>query len=457
MSSILLPRRLFLRGAAGVAVGLPLLESLGTRSARAQTEPFRYAIFMSQHNGCLQNKFWPATNEVALTKARLVQDLATGDKAVGVLADYAEKLNIVYGLRYRHSGTGCGHADGCFQALTASTPDGENSNETLAMGPSLDWVISQALDEPGSEPVSMYAGATSSFLGDAILYRGPKERRAGERDPLNAYKRLFGMTMPGGEEPGAAEQNALALQRKSVNDLVRGQMQTLLARPELSGADRTRLDAHFQAIRDLEVKVSMGCTPTQPGQIDSSNLDQVIRTHLDVIAMAMACGKSHAASLNIGNGNDQTQYVIDGVKFERYHHISHRVKSDGSDGEAIPDAEELHHKIDKHFAGYFKYLLDKLSSFTTPTGTLLEDRATDWMNDLADGPPHGSNNLPSVVAGGAGGKLKTGQYLRGNFGINKIHNSIGAALGLLNAAGQPLDDFGAADYEKGRIDAMMAG
>jgi hypothetical protein len=452
------PRRLFLRGAAGVAIGLPLLEGLGvgTRTARAQQEPFRYAIFMGQHNGVLQNKFWPATNDAALTKARLEQDLATGDKAVGVLANYAEKLNIVYGLRYRHSGTGCGHADGCFQALTASTPDGNNSNETLAMGPSLDWVISQALDEPGSEPVSLYAGATSSFLGDVLLYRGPQERRAGERNPLNAYQRLFGMTMPGGEDPGAAEQNALALQRKSVNDVLRGQMQSLLGRPELSGADKTRLDAHFQAIRDLEIKMSMGCQITAPAEVDSDDLDLLIQTHCDVIAMAMACGKSHAATLNIGNGNDQTQYVIDGVKFERYHHISHRVRSDGSDGAAIPDAEELHHKIDKHFAGYFKYLLDKLSSFTTPTGTLLDDGATVWFNDLADGPPHGSTNVPWVVAGGAGGKLKTGQYIRGNFGINKIHNSIGAALGLTNGAGQPLDDFGAEDYEPGRIDAMMA-
>jgi hypothetical protein len=447
---------LFLRGAAGAAIGLPLLESLGTKSASAQMEPHRYAIFVRQGNGVLQDKFWPTSMGGALTKAGLEQDLATDDRTVGLLAAYAEKLNIVYGLRYRHSGSGCGHADGCFQALTASTPDGNNSNETLAMGPSLDWVISQALDEPGSEPVSLYAGATSTFLGDVLLYSGPKQRRAGERNALNVYQRLFGTTMPGGGDPDANEQNRLALQRQSVNDLVREQMKALLARPELSAPDKTRLDSHFQAIRDLEVKMAMGCQISPLGEIDDDNLDQVIQTHMDVIAMAMACGKSHAASLCIGNGNDQTQYIIDGVKFERYHHISHRVRSDGSDGVDIPDAEALHHEIDKKFATYFKYLLDKLSSFTTPTGTLLDDGATVWFNDLADGPPHGSTNLPWVVAGGAGGKLKCGQYIRGTFTVNKIHNSIGAAVGLTNAAGQPLDDFGADDYEKGRIDAMTA-
>ncbi len=458
MSRLMKPmnRRLFLRGAAGVTVGLPLLESLGlVRQARAQDAVHRYAIFMRQGNGVLQEKFWPSSAG-AITKASLEADLASGDAAVGVLADYAEKLNIVRGLSYEYSGSGCGHADGCFQCLTSADKDGNNSNETLAMGPSLDWVISQALDAPGSEPVSLYAGATSSFLGDVILYRGPQERRAGERDPLNAYTRLFGMDpVDPGADPNTDAQNRLALQRKSVNDIVRTEMQSLLGRSELSANDKKRLQDHFDAIRDLEVQISMGCAPTPLGAFDEENVDQVVQTHMDLIALSMACGKSHAATLCIGNGNDQTQYIVDGVQFERYHHISHRVRSDGSDGEEIPDAEELHHKIDKKFAGYFKYLLDKLSSYTTPTGTLLDDGATVWLNDLANGPPHGSQDVPWVVAGSAGGKLSTGQFRDGDWTINKIHNTIGAAVGLTNGAGEPLDDFGDAGYEPGHIDGML--
>jgi hypothetical protein len=169
----------------------------------------------------------------------------------------------------------------------------------------------------------------------------------------------------------------------------------------------------------------------------------------------MACGKSHAATLCIGNGNDQTQYVIDGQVMERYHHISHRVRSDGSDGEAIPDAELLHHRSDKKFAGYFKYMLDKLSSVQTPTGTLLDDGVSAWLNDLASGPPHGSKPVPWVLAGGAGGALKTGQYIRGDFSINKILNTIGAAVGVKNGEGAPLDDFGDGGYQKGHIDGML--
>lgn len=449
-----LSRRLFLSSAAGVTVGLPLLEGFGPRSARAQEEgAFRYAIFLRQGNGIVQEDFWPS-QAGTLTSASMQADADMGDKATSVLAPYADRLNLLHGVGYSHSGSGCGHADGCFQCLTASTKNGNFSNETLAMGESIDWAISQQLDADGVEPVSLYAGATSSFLGDVILYRGPMERRAGERDPMNAYMRLFGDML--GEEDGQdAALERLALQRKSVNDVVRTQMQELLARPELSMNDRKRLDDHFSAIRDLEVKIASGCQVTPLAEVPASDLDALVETQIDLIVMAMACGKSHAATLCIGNGNDQTQYVIDGQVMERYHHISHRVRSDGSDGEPIPDAELLHHRIDKKFAGYFKYLLERLDSVETPTGTLLDDGVSAWFNDLASGPPHGSKPVPWVLAGGAAGNLHTGQYLRGDYTINKVLNTIGAAVGMTNGDGAPLDDFGDPAYSKGHIDGML--
>jgi hypothetical protein len=465
MNKIKIPRRLFLRGAAGVTIGLPLLESLGmgelpllesfAPKARAQAEPFRYAVFMRQGNGVLQESFWPSAAG-ALTQASLQQDFETQDRTVGILAPYAEKMNAVYGLRYNFSTTGCGHADGCLQCLTSTAPNGNNSNESLATGPSLDWVISQALDPAGTEPVSLYAGATASFLGDVILYRAAEQRRAGERNPMNAYNRLFGMGGTAPVDPNQEEQARIALRRKSVNDVVRAHMQAVLGRPELSAGDKMRLDAHFSAIRDLEVQMAGGCQLTPLADFDSGNVDEVVQRHADIIALAMACGKSHVATLCIGNGNDQTQYTINGRVYERFHHISHRVRSDGSDGEEIPNAEQLHHDIDKKFAGYFKYLLDKLAAVTTPTGTLLDDGVTCWLNDLADGPAHSSRNVPWVLVGSAGGKLRTGQYVRGEWTINRIHNTIGAAVGLTNAAGEPLDDFGDPEYSPGHVDGLLA-
>jgi hypothetical protein len=233
-------------------------------------------------------------------------------------------------------------------------------------------------------------------------------------------------------------------------------MMEVLGRPELSRADRARLDAHFSAIRDIEAQLGGGSCQVEPlGAFSSSKVDEVVRVHSDLLALAMSCGKSHAGSLCIGNGNDQTQYEIDGKVYERFHHISHRVRSDGSSGEAIPNAEALHHNIDKKFAGYFKYLLDKFEAIKTPTGTLLDDGIAVWFNDLADGPAHASRNMPWILAGSAGGALKTGQYIKGDWTINRVHNTIGAAVGAKNAAGGRLDDFGDARYPKGHIDGLL--
>jgi hypothetical protein len=180
-----------------------------------------------------------------------------------------------------------------------------------------------------------------------------------------------------------------------------------------------------------------------------------------VIALAVACGKTRVATLQIGNGNDQTQYTVNGTKYERFHHISHRINSDGSDGTPIANADVKHHEVDKLFASMFKELLVALEARKTPTGSLLDEGVAIWLNDLSNGPPHSTRNMPYVCAGSCGGALKTGVYVdAGNVANNKyvthnkFLNTIGAAVGCKNAVGAPLDDFGDAGLEKGLIPAM---
>ena len=48
-----------------------------------------------------------------------------------------------------------------------------------------------------------------------------------------------------------------------MNDLIRAQMNTLLARKELSKSDKDRLDLHFTSIRDLEISMSAKLPDTE--------------------------------------------------------------------------------------------------------------------------------------------------------------------------------------------------
>jgi len=189
---------------------------------------------------------------------------------------------------------------------------------------------------------------------------------------------------------------------------------------------------------------------------DDGTIEDVIKAHFDIIALAMACGVRRAVTFQIGCGNDQTQYFVDGAVQLPYHKISHRINSDGDMGDPIPNAAYLHHLIDQKLLGLFGYLLDKLSSYQMPTGTLLDYGVACYTNDLSN-KFHSYDNVPYILAGGANGFLKTGQYVdAGGVHNNKILNTIGAAVGCKSSGGGPLDDFGDPSLEKGLVDSIVA-
>lgn len=456
-------RRHFLRGLFGVSMALPFLESLSPRKAEAgpgDIPPF--AIFMRQANGVVQKTddepemFWPS-NVGAITTDSLN---AEPDRTVADLSAYASRMILLKGINFGFPGNGCGHSGGGNQCLTAAqvsvTPSG---NESLSMGESIDNRIVRELNAPGIEPLTLYAGKKSGYINEVLSYRGEKDIRSAEHNPITAYNKLFGLS---DLDPEVLKK--LAAERKSVNDLVRSQMQTLLSRSDLGSNDKKRLDMHFQAIRDLEISLTCKLAPEEVAAMEmmspdaqlNDNIETVARMQMDIIALAMACGTTRAATLQIGDGNDSTEYTIDGVKQKSYHRISHRIDSDGDMGAPIVGAVDLHHKIDRIHAQLFKYLCDKLAAYDLGSGSLLDFGVAVWLNDLAN-KYHSYQDVPYVLIGSAGGYLKTGQYLDvGGVNNNKLLSTIGAACGCKNGAGGPLDDFGDPMLEKGQLLEIVA-
>lgn len=455
----MIQRRHFLRGLGGAVIALPFLETFAPKKALAAGYP-PFAVFMRQANGVVQKTdepemFWPKALG-ALTKADLASQT---DRAVSVLSDYADKLTIVSGVNFAFPGNGCGHSGGGNQCLTAAkVSDTPSGNESLAMGESIDNRIARELQPAGVEPLTLYAGKMSGYINEVLSYRGPKMIRAAERDPFVAYTKLF----------GAANIDAVALERlkaarSSVNDLVRGDMKALMGRTDLSTADRSRLQLHFDSIRDLEVKMACALPDMrlaemeaiQPTVGSSDNVQTVTKMQMDIIALAVACGAVRAATIQVGDGNDSTEYTINGQKQYSYHWISHRIQGDGDVGAVIDNAVQLHHEIDKIHGNLMKYLLDKLSSYSLGSGTLLDSGIVVWTNDLAD-KYHSYSNVPYVLAGSANGFLKTGQFIDGgDVSNNKMWNVVGSAVGCRNN-GKYMDDFGDPSLEPGFIEAMMA-
>lgn len=456
-------RRHFLRGAGGVVMALPFLETFAPRKAAAQDGGYPpYALFMREANGVVQatdgepEMFFPSQLG-NLTQASLASQT---DRAVSVLADYADKLTIVRGVNFAFPGNGCGHSGGGNQVLTAArvSPD-LSSNESLAMGESIDNRIATEL-HPDVEPLTLYAGRMAGYINEVLSYRGPKQLRAAEPNPFNAYQGLFGLSQL---EPEVLER--LKAQRQSVNDLVRADMQRLLSRTDLSKDDRDRLDLHFQSIKDLEVTMTCELPEMEVAamealeNVNSSDGDDVIKIaqmQMDILALAFACGAVRSATLQIGDGNDSTRYWINGEQQYSFHWISHRIQGDGDTGAPIENAYLLHHEIDKIHMNLMKYMCDKLSQYTIGSGTLLDSGIVVMTNDLSN-KYHSYTNVPYVIAGSANGFLRTGHYVdAGGVDNNKLFNTLGTAVGCTDGSGGPLTDFGDPELEPGLIDSMIA-
>lgn len=466
-------RRAFLAGLGGVAVGLPFLEGLAPREAKANAEGVEpFAIFFRQANGvaAAQNtdlgsepeRFWPTTT------GPLTPETVAG-RSLEELNDHLQRLLVVGNVNMQGFDFADGHARGALQGLTAQGPTvAGQGGDSEAAGESIDHRIGRELNPDGRDSLFLYAGKQNGWLGGpCISYRGPANRRAALHDPLLAYMTMMGLDSNQIEE--------LIARQASVNDMVRDQLQTLMASPKLSSNDVQRLQLHFDSIRELENNLSCNFEQDQlaiveglaPGYASDIG-DEVLaaaKAHMHVAALAVACGYTRSVAIQIGSGNDgSTRYrnLDDNSLMENFHYVSHRRASHDSSGDIIPDSDALHAMVDRHFAQTFKYLIDLLEGYELPNAESLVDCGICvWYNDNGNGPGHSRKNAPFIIAGGAGGFLKQGQFLEASNGEDVVNhaqllNTLGSAAGLRNANNELISDFGDASLERTPLFELLA-
>jgi len=434
-----LNRRAFLRAGA-IAVGLPFLEGLPERSAWAADAPPVFSLFIVAACGVVGSKFFPeATGPLSVASLAAL----TG-KATGVLSPHADHLLFLKNVNFPMAGpSSCGHAQGLCQSLTAA-PSGGSGGTAYSTGISADMVIAQAVNAGGADPLTLYAGnRRNGYIAERISFKGSGagQVRSADDNPYTLYSKLIGLTSGtgapmDGTDPVAAE---LLSSRKSVNDLVRAELNGLLSLPALSAADKQRLQQHFDSIRDAEIKMGqMGLACSQDGlatsQIEAFKtgfafktngmIEDVAKLHLELVALAFACNFNRVATLQHGDGTDATKYAVpsNASLGWPFHHLSHRVQSDAATG-MNPTAEQAHAEID---VLRMKTLLHGLDQFQARG--LFDKSFIMWTNHIADGPSHSFKNVPTIIAGNAGGYLKQGAYIdTGKVTNNLLFNTLIAA------------------------------
>jgi len=468
-------RRSFLRGVGGVSIGLPFLETFAPRRAAAQAAatPRRLAVFFN-HNGVNMDKWFPASAYGPLTPASF---MGTGMEPI---AAYAPKILLPRGLHQvprgfnRDPGGGDDHARGVGCKLTAAPL--ADTTERYATGVSVDQVIASAVNPGGKGALNLMVGYRSKDVLGCISYVAAGQQASPFQDPWKAFKDWVGT---GGT--GTTVVDKAAMRRQSVLDLCKRDFDALKASSALSSQDRTKLDLHFSNIRTVEQTMTTIGLPAcslpdaRTAEIMAINPQTVTRDSeyqkiggmmMDVMALAMACDYNRVVTLQWGSGAAGPIFswlTPDLNAMYNHHKLSHGSTTDGGTMDTLPEDQWklALYNIDQWYSTQLKGLLDRLSAYSEPGGTMLDNMTVLYMNDLGDGLQHNWMDLPVMLIGGMKGYFKQGQYIKLTTGTGTANDKDAPTNQLLttlgNAMGVPMMNFGSAPTGKaGEIAALKA-
>ncbi len=399
-----LSRRAFLEGAgaAGAAALLSPFVPLLNASGDGEVAPKRLVLFFTPH-GTVHDRWLPSGGETDFTLGEILSPLER----------HRDQIVVLDGLRMRASeSVGAPHTKGPPLLWTGSPLREDRTfsrDDGMGVyyygwnsGPSVDQVIA---DRIGAElPYrSIEAGLASggNHPGHRMIYRGAEQPVSPEPSPHALFSRVFGAGAPG------AENERRMAERRSVLDSLTADLGRMRAR--VARADRDKIDAHLESVRDIErgLSTTLECAIPDIGDpldlLDRANVPEIFDRQFELITAALTCDLTRVASMQYAVGeNDGMLYDFIGVSREVHHLITH---------ERTAQAEEELTRIYSFYAEHFARFLDRLASVPEGDGTLLDNTMVVWGSELGRGYDHDFGNVPFVVAGGGAGGVRTGRFL----------------------------------------------
>src|SRR5262249_49243970 len=108
-------------------------------------------------------------------------------------------------------------------------------------------------------------------------------------------------------------------------------------------------------------------------------------------------------------------------------------------------------RINQWYAERYARLIEKLKAYPEGPGTLFDQCLLLWCNELGKGNTHSRKRAPYVLAGSAGGALRTGRFLE--YAGDVPHNNL--LVSVLNAFGAPSTSFGKAEWCTGALSGLL--
>ena len=420
-----LPRRTVLKG-MGVAMALPFLDAM-LPTLRAATKPSNRFLAFYVPNG-MAMEYWTPKGEGADFELSPI---------LTPLAPFRNQMLVFSGIKsswnYIHAG-----ASGSF--LTGTKTGGKNEIEIIA-DVSIDQLLGKHFaseTQIGSLEMSMdvpaNAGACTGNLSCAythtLSWRSRTQPLPMEWNPRAVFERLFGDS---GSTDKAARQNRLN-EHKSILDSVNGKLASL--KKELGPADQSRVNEYSDAVRDVERRIQRAEEQRDieiPTIAQPQGAPPVFEDHLalmlDLQLLAFQSDLTRVISFMIAKEQSARPYPQIGVP-EAHHPLSHH--------DNVPELIAKMSKINTYHTQLLAGYLSKLRATPDGDGNLLDHMTILYGSGISNSTGHSGDNLPLMLLGGGGGKLKGGRHIR----FAEKPSNANLLVTIMDKMGMPVDHVG---------------
>lgn len=398
-------RRAFLRG-AGVTMALPWFESFTVWgdvprvNKPASEAPVRLCVTFSG-NGFHSREWWAKGEGRAMELG----------KVLAPLKDFREKMLFVRGLYHEEATKGNIHSSQTGNMLSGAPIA---SGGEIRSGTSFDQALAQTYGRSTKVPSLVLACEKSNpsvhknysmLYSSHISWSSPTTPTPLELYPALAFDRLFK------DEASPADLSVLDAVLSDAQDL----------RRKLGRTDQHKLDEYLDSVRDVEKRLEnagqrgelQGWRPTldkpnmqRPADGIPQDIGEHMRLMMDILVLGFQTDTTRITTLKLNNDHSalrfpniaSVQQPGHGIDYMIHHLLSH---SDGDDWL----------KVNQFFMEQVAYLARRLDSIREGDRTLLDNTMLLHCSSMMAGAAHNNDQLPVVVLGGAGGRLKGGRVL----------------------------------------------
>lgn len=405
-----IPRRTILRG-LGASVALPLLDAmvppLVAAPSGAAGSPTRLG-FVYIPNGAVMAQWTPRGPGEALQISPILEPASA----------FTDRLTVVSGLASRPAEAEVGEGSGDHARASAVWLSGVHPNRTegpdLRGGQTIDQMAAAHIGrdtqlrslEMAVENFNMVGscdiGYSCAYV-NTLSWRAPTAPLPMQTNPRAIFEQLFG----DGGTPDQRQQRAAV--DRSILDAVVAEMGRL--RTRVGAGDRRRVEQYLDGIREIERRIqtieqqseaSPLRLPDVPAGVPDA-YDDHVRLMYDLLVLAYQADITRVSTFMLSREASQRTYDQIGVP-DPHHSISHH-------GNATDKLEKLV-KINAYHMSLFAYYLDKLRATPDGDGTLLDRMLILYGGCISDGNLHSHSPLPTLLAGGANGRLTGGRHLQ---------------------------------------------